>query len=119
MVIAITFIFCLILGRLFFVQVVGSEFYTAIAIDQWTRELPVKAARGEIVDKNGRVLAGNKTAYTVYIRPRSVKNIDKVASVLSELYSLDEAALRDKISSSKNLALTICPSTIKFFEKPT
>ncbi|MBO7368938.1 MAG: stage V sporulation protein D, partial [Clostridia bacterium] len=64
-------------------QVVGSSFYTEIAIDQWTRELPVKATRGEIIDYSGVVLAGNETAYTVYVRPRSVKDPKTVASVLS------------------------------------
>ena len=47
------------------------------------------------------ILATNKTAYTVYIRPRSVKDAAKVAKVLSVIFSIDENVLYEKIISSK------------------
>ena len=70
--IAITFIFLLLISRLFIVQVIMGETLQARAVDQWTRELPVKAVRGNIVDANGEILAGNDAAYAVYVRPRCV-----------------------------------------------
>ena len=107
MVIAITFIFLFISGRLFFVQVIKSDFYKAIAIDQWTRELPIKATRGEITDSSGVVLAGNKTAYTVFVRPRSVKNAAEVATILSGIFGLEKESLFEKIKSAKSSEITV------------
>ena len=82
------------------VQVVKGSFYTGIAIDQWTRELPIKAERGIITDVNGVTLAANKTAYTVYVRPRSVTDPQSVSAVLSEIFSLEREKLKEKILSS-------------------
>ena len=65
---AITFLFCLLCARFFYVQVIWQDELTARALDQWTREIPIVAERGEIYDRNGVLLAGNDTAYTVYAR---------------------------------------------------
>ncbi|MDE5896317.1 MAG: hypothetical protein K2H43_00720, partial [Clostridia bacterium] len=63
---AITFIFCLFLGRFFYIQVIWKDELHYLAVDQWTREIPVVAGRGKIFDKNGELLAGNQTAYSVF-----------------------------------------------------
>ncbi len=55
------------------------------ALDQWTREIPVVSARGKITDRNGEVLAGNQTAYSVYARANAVEDPDAAAHVLSAL----------------------------------
>ena len=80
---------------------VKGSFYTEKAIDQWTRELPLKAERGLIIDRNGIVLAANKTAYTVYVRPRSVTDADTVSAVLGDIFSLEKGNIKEKIVSSK------------------
>ena len=50
------------------------------AIDQWTRELPIIARRGEIADRNGVTLVGNEDCYSVFVRARSVENAEIVCS---------------------------------------
>ncbi|MDE6868477.1 MAG: stage V sporulation protein D, partial [Clostridia bacterium] len=80
---AIAFIFCIILGRLFYVQVVWGKELTYKATDQWNREIPVIASRGVISDRNGEILAGNKTSYSVFLRPNAVVNAEYTATVLS------------------------------------
>ena len=88
-------------------QVISGEPLRYRALDQWTREIPVVAERGRILDRNGSVLAGNITSYTVFARPNAVEDIQKTAEILSEIFSLDEDDLYEKISSSKVSELTI------------
>ncbi|HBK02526.1 MAG TPA: hypothetical protein DDY77_05820, partial [Clostridiales bacterium] len=74
-VLAAIFLFLIIAVRFFLVTAVDGDKLKAKAIDQWTRELPIKARRGEIFDSAGRVLATSATVYGVYVRPRSVADI--------------------------------------------
>ena len=73
-ILIITFIFCLIIARFFYVQVVWGKELTLKACDQWNREIPIVAPRGAIYDRNGTLLVGNKTTYRVFVRPNAVTN---------------------------------------------
>ncbi len=101
MICAVTFIFLFVLIRLLYIQVFWGEELQVKALDQWTRNVPVLAKRGEITDRNGVVLATTKKTYTVFIRPRAVTDIDEVTSVLASIFSLDKSALTEKIISTK------------------
>ena len=86
---AITFIFLLIIFRVLFVCVFNSKFLQIKAQEQWTRTLFLKANRGKILDVNGAVLAENLTSYDVFIRAREIENPVEVAKYLSEKLKLD------------------------------
>ena len=88
MLAAIAFLFCLFLGRFFYVQLVWERELLARAVDQWTRELPVATERGNIFDANGELLAGNTAAYTLYARANAVKDAEEMARALSSLLPL-------------------------------
>ena len=98
---AITFIFLFVILRLFYVQVIWGEQLQKKAVDQWTRNVPVLAERGKIVDRNGVLLVGNKETYTVFVRPRSVTDAKTVAKTLSEIFGVDESGLYEKIITTK------------------
>lgn len=97
---AITFIFCLLAARFFYVQVVWDDTLRALALDQWMREIPIVAMRGEISDRNGVLLAGNRNTYAVFVRARAVKDKEYTAVVLSEVLGCDKAELTEKLSES-------------------
>lgn len=99
-IIAAAFIFCLLTGRFFYIQLLWRDKLLSLALDQWTREVPVVAERGEITDRNGKVLAGNSLTYSVFVRSRAVKDKAGTAKALAEIFSLDETALYNKIVSS-------------------
>lgn len=101
MICAVTFIFLFVLIRLLYIQVFWGEELQVKALDQWTRNVPVLAKRGEITDRNGVVLATTKKTYTVFIRPRAVTDINEVTSVLASIFSLDKTELTEKITSTK------------------
>ena len=71
------------------------------AVDQWTRNIPVLAKRGDIVDRNGIVLASTLKTYTVFVRPRAVTDINGVCDWLSKVFLLDKESLKNKIESTK------------------
>ncbi len=98
---AITFIFLFVIIRLFYVQVIWGEELQQKAVDQWTRNIPVLAERGKIVDRNGVLLVGNKETYTVFVRPRSVTDAKLVSRTLSKIFGVDETKLYEKITTTK------------------
>lgn len=104
---AITFLFCLIFARFFYIQVVWGQELVLRATDQWNREIPVVASRGKIYDRNGQLLVGNQTAYSVFVRPNSVKDAAYTARILSDVLGADREQLEEKISQRKVSEITV------------
>ena len=107
MLAAIAFLFCLFLGRFFYVQLVWEHELLARAVDQWTRELPVAPERGNIFDANGELLAGNTAAYTLYARANAVKDAEKTARALSSLLPLSYESLLAKLSDRSSSEIVL------------
>ncbi|MGN0812846.1 MAG: peptidoglycan D,D-transpeptidase FtsI family protein [Candidatus Coproplasma sp.] len=99
----ITFLFCLIIARFFYVQVVWGRELTLKATDQWNREIPIVAPRGTIYDRNGTLIVGNRTTYRVFVRPNAVINKEKCAVELSAVLDINPTELLDKLNK-KNLS---------------
>lgn len=97
---SIVFIFVLLAVRLFVVCIADSDFLVRKGNEQWYRDLPLKATRGEITDRYGNVIVGNESVYTVYVKPRSVTDVKTVCSTLSKLLDLDETKLYEKLTTS-------------------
>ena len=77
------------------------------AIDQWTREIPVVASRGKIVDVNGVVLADNDDTYTVFVRKKAVKNIEELTFALSKVLDLKYEYVYNRLTTTKSSEVTI------------
>ena len=107
MLAAIAFLFCLFLGRFFYVQLVWERELIARAVDQWTRELPVAPERGNIFDASGELLAGNTAAYTLYARANAVKDAEKTARALSSLLPLSYESLLTKLSDRSSSEIVL------------
>ena len=112
-ILAIAFIFCLIFARFFYIQNVWGSELVYRATDQWNREIPVVAARGEITDRNGQLIAGNRTTYSVFVRPNAVKNAEYCATVMSGVLGCDAAELAEKLSSKKVSEITVARQASK------
>lgn len=107
MLAAIAFLFCLFLGRFFYVQLIWERELLARAVDQWTRELPVAPERGNIFDANGELLAGNTAAYTLYARANAVQDAEKTARALSSLLPLSYESLLAKLSDRSSSEIVL------------
>lgn len=96
-----------IFGRLLYVQVIWGEELQTKAIDQWTREIPVVASRGNIVDCNGVVLAKNDDTYTVFARKRAVKDIDYLSRVLADMLDIEYDYVYNRLTKTVSSEVTI------------
>ncbi len=96
-----------VLGRLFYVQVIWGEDLQIKAIDQWTREIPIIASRGKIVDTNGVILADNDDTYTVFVRKSAVKDKESLALNLSTCLDIDYNYVLDRLTKTFSSEITI------------
>ena len=92
------FLFTLIFAKLIHVMLVEGKSLQVKALDQWTRDLPNDAPRGQILDRNGVVLAGTATRYNLYVRPNSATDKEGLAQCLSEVFGYDKDKVLEKIS---------------------
>lgn len=86
------FVICLmliIIAKVFYIQIFQYEKLNTLAESLWSRELPIKADRGEIVDRNGKVLATNITTTSLVIIPNQIADDEKVAKDLSDILKSD------------------------------
>ena len=93
--------------RFFYIQVIWEDDLNARAIDQWTREIPVSARRGNIYDRNGELLAGNIAAYSVYARANAVTDAEGTASLLAGALSLSYEELLGKLTDGSRSEIVL------------
>ena len=112
-ILAVTFLFCFLAFRFFYVQVIWQEELSYRALDQWTREIPIVAERGKITDRNGVVLADNRTAYTVFARSNAVTDKQTTATLLGDALGVDGAAVYEKLTKKKASEITVAKRVSK------
>lgn len=106
---AVIIIFAL-LGRLVYLMVFDAEYYQKRAEALHEREREIKAARGEIVDRNGVVLATNKTVCTISVIHSQIEDPEKVIRILAEELELPEETVRkrvEKVSSMEKVKTNV------------
>ncbi len=84
-------------GRLVYLMVFRSEYYSAKAEDLHQRERDIKAARGKILDINGKVLASNRSVCTISVIHSQIKDAERVIKVLAEELDMDEETVRKRV----------------------
>ena len=107
LIVAAIFLLVGIFFRLAYIQVIWGRDLQARAAEQWQRDLPIKAYRGDIVDTNGNLIATTETGYSVYARPKSVIEPERSAKVLADVLELDYQAVFDKLVKSGVSEVTI------------
>lgn len=78
-------LFIIIFIRILYVQVFSYNKLSTLSDDLWSRELPISASRGKILDRNGKILADNITITSLIIIPNQIKNPKEVAKALSDI----------------------------------
>ncbi|HJD02658.1 MAG TPA: peptidoglycan glycosyltransferase [Candidatus Mediterraneibacter excrementavium] len=92
-----------LIGRLAYLMIFEAEYYQELARDLHERERPVKAARGEIVDRNGTVLAANRTVCTISVIHSQITDPESVVEVLSRELELDPGEVREKVEKVSSM----------------
>ena len=104
---AAIFLFAVIFCRLAYIQVIWGKDLQVKASEQWQRDLPIKAYRGDIVDANGNLIATTETGYSVYARPKSVTDAEHAAKILSEVLALDYQTTYEKLTKKGVSEVTV------------
>lgn len=86
LVMLILFIFIIL--RVFYIQVFDYKKLNEYASDLWSRDLPIEANRGLILDRNGVVLADNLTTTSLVLIPNQIKEKEKVTEELSKILNV-------------------------------
>lgn len=92
-----------LIGRLIYLMIFDAEYYQKKAEQLHEREREIKAARGEIVDRNGVVLATNKTVCTISVIHSQLENSEEVIKILSEELELPEDSVRKKVEKVSSM----------------
>ncbi len=88
-------LFAVLFFRLWLLQVLDGEKYLAEAKNNRTRSYRVSAPRGEILDRNGKVLVANRTSLALQVNPRKLpEGPAKRRAELSQLAALTHSTLR-------------------------
>lgn len=90
----LSFVLC---GRLIYLMISRSGYYSAEAKEVQQRERRIKAARGELLDRNGTVIAANQTVCTISVIYNQMTDREKVIAMLTEELGMEEEAVRKKV----------------------
>ena len=97
----VVFAMTLVAGRLYYIQIIQGKDLQTKASDQWLRDLPLSAERGEIKDRNGVTLASSYSVYDVYVRPALVEDVNTEAMLYSKILGLSQEEVALKLSDRK------------------
>lgn len=101
-------------GKLAYIMIFKSEYYTEKALDVQERQRKIKAPRGKILDRNGKVIASNKTVCTISVIYNQVKEPEKVIKMLASELQMEEKNVRkkvEKISSREKIKSNVDKKT--------
>ena len=95
-------------GRLVYLMIFRSEHYSEMAKELHQRERTIKAARGRILDRNGTVIATNRTVCTISVIHNQIKDPETVIQVLSEELGISREEVQKKVEkySSREIIQT-------------
>lgn len=108
--VAVLLLMVFLMGRLVYLMIFCSEYYGVRAENLHERERDIKAARGNIYDRNGVVLAENKTVCTISVIHSQIEDPEKVIAVLTKELGMSEEIVRkrvEKVSSIERIKTNV------------
>ena len=101
--IIILILFFLIIGRVFYIQVFDYKKLSEYAKDLWSRDLPIEANRGLILDRNGVVLADNLTTTSLVLIPSQIKEKEKTTKELSKILNVTYDDMKEHVYKNTSI----------------
>ena len=93
----VLFIFAVIIGKVFYIEVIDYGKLNNLAGSLWSRNLPIEADRGEIYTVDGQLIAGNLTTTSLVFVPNQIKNKGLVAEKISEILNVDKSVIEEHL----------------------
>lgn len=91
------------IGKVFYIQVFSYNKLSNLAENLWSRNLPISADRGKIVDRSGKELATNITTTSLVVIPGQVKDKEKTAKALSDILQSDYKDMLAHVSKKTSI----------------
>ena len=100
--IAVIFL-CLLSLRIFYMQILKGSYYKSESDGNRMRQIPVQAARGVMYDRNGKIMAGSRSAYSIILSDvNKDKDIPEIElNRLASLLNISASEIKEKISKNK------------------
>lgn len=96
-------LFFLVVFKVFYIQVFDYKKLSNLAKDLWSRDLPVEASRGLILDRNGVVLADNLTTTSLVLIPNQIKDKKDVAKKLADILKVEYKEMYAHVSKQTSI----------------
>ena len=96
----VIFVFIVIIGKVFYIEVIEYNKLNSLASNLWSRNLPIEADRGKIYTVDGEVIAGNLTTTSLVFIPNQIKDKDLVATRISEILEVDKSTIEEHLYKS-------------------
>ena len=97
------FLFIVIMGKVFYIQVIDYKKLNGYATSLWSRNLPLAANRGIIYDRNGVELAGNITTTSLVLIPNQITDKEAVAKDLADILKVDYKEMYRHVSKKTSI----------------
>lgn len=97
------FVLLMVILKVFYVQVFDYKKLSNLASDLWSRNLPIEASRGRILDRNGVVLADNVTTTSLVLVPNQIKNKKEVCEKLAEILNVSYDEMKKHVFKSTSI----------------
>lgn len=101
--ILVLIVFISITIKIFFIEFIDYKKINKLANDLWNKNLPITADRGLILDRKGKVLAGNITTNSLYIIPKQVKDKKDTAKKLSSILGVTYEEMLKHVSKNTSI----------------
>lgn len=96
-------IFLFVLIKIFYIQVIEYKKINTLANDLWSRNLPVGADRGRILDRNGKVIVDNKTVASLVVVPSQIKDKKDASKKISEILNVSYNEIYKHLSKKTSI----------------
>lgn len=103
MLLIVIALFIVIVLKVFYIEVIDYKKLSKLASSLWSRNLPIKADRGIIYDRNGTILADNITTTSLVVIPNQIKNKKDTASKLAEILGADYDVIYKHINKKTSI----------------
>ncbi len=96
----ILFFFTLVLSRLVYLQLIKGGEYSQFSDSYTFKEIPIRAARGNIFDRQGELLAGTRPSFNLFVDLKKVKNLNGLLEELGPILNIFPFELQERMAAS-------------------
>ena len=101
--VVVIIMFIAIIFKIFFIEYIDYKKINKLASDLWNRELPISADRGLILDRNGKILAGNITTTSLVVVPKQITNKEYASKEISKILNVPYEEIYRHLSKNTSI----------------